>query len=135
MRRNWLSGLVQAVVYSLLVTLAMGPGRAIEAQAKPLITAPLDESKLVVLKGTVPSQIHAAKDLGAVDRSQPAGRLLLVLKRSDEQEAALQSFLLQAHQQTSAGFHKWLAPGEFGKQFGAADAVGRWGCICGRRRA
>jgi len=131
MTRNWLSGLVQAVVYALLVM----PVGAIEAQVKPLITTPLDESKLVALKGGVPPQIHAAKDLGEADRSQPAGRLLLVLKRSDEQEAALQSFLLQAHQQTSAGFHKWLAPGEFGKQFGAADAVGRWGCICGRRRA
>jgi hypothetical protein len=104
------------------MALVVGPRRAVEAQVKPLITAAVDESKLVALKGSVPPQIHAAKDLGAADRSQPAGRLLLVLKRPDETEAALQSFLLGAHQQTSAGFHKWLAPGEFGKRFGASDA-------------
>jgi hypothetical protein len=119
MRANRLSGLVRAAICVGLVALAI---TAVHAQVKPLIAAPVDESQRVGLKGSVSVQLRAAKDLGEVDRSEPAGRMLLVLKRSEEQEAALQSFLLQAHQQTSAGFHKWLAPGEFGKQFGAADA-------------
>jgi hypothetical protein len=122
MRANRLSGPVRVAMYAVLMMLAMTPVKAVEAQVKPLISKAVDESQQVRLKGSVPAQVRAAKDLGEVDRSQPAGRLLLVLKRSDEQETALQSFLLQAHQQTSAGYHKWLAPGEFGTRFGAADS-------------
>jgi subtilase family serine protease len=95
---------------------------AAHAQVKPLITTQVDESKLVSLKGAVSPRIKGAKDLGQADTSQPAGRLLLILQHSPEQEAALQKFLLQAHQPGSPSFHKWLTPASYSQQFGIADS-------------
>ncbi len=107
------------VLPALLLALAAS---AALAQVRPLITTQVDESKLVSLKGAVSPRIKGAQDLGQADASQPAGRLMLVLQHSPEQEAALQKFLLQAHQPGSPSFHKWLTPTSFSKQFGVADS-------------
>jgi hypothetical protein len=48
-------------------------------------------------------------------------RMLLVLRRSPEQETALQALLDQQHDKSSANYHRWLIPDEFGQQFGPAD--------------
>ena len=56
--------------------------------------------------------------------------MLLVLKRSPEQEAALRKLLDDQQDKASPNYHKWLTPDEFGAQFGAADqdiqAVAGW---------
>ncbi len=107
---------------AVVLSLAGLASPALHAQATPLVTGPVDETHLTQLKGNVSPKLRGAKDLGAADVSQPSGRLLVVLKRSAAQEASLQSFLQGAHDKSSAGYHKWLAPGEFGKRFGAADS-------------
>ncbi len=48
-------------------------------------------------------------------------RMLLVLKRSPEQEAALLELLDDQQDKNSPVYHKWLTPDEFGRQFGPAD--------------
>ena len=63
-----------------------------------------------------------ASDLGAVDISTPASRVLLLLKRPAEQEAALQQFIAEAHTPGSASYHHWLTPAQIGNQFGPADS-------------
>ena len=109
-----------ALAQLLLVLAAFAP--SLHAQTTPLITTPVDETRLVTLRGSRPAQLKNAKDLGKADQSQRSGRLMLVLKRSDEQEGSLQNFLQSAHQSSSPSFHKWLAPGEFGTRFGTADS-------------
>lgn len=47
-------------------------------------------------------------------------RMLLVLKRSDQQEAALRQLLDEQHK-SSPNYHKWLTPDDFGRRFGPAD--------------
>jgi hypothetical protein len=108
------------LVFPALLLASVAP--AALAQAKPLITTQVDESKLVSLKGAVSPKLKDAQDLGEADASQAAGRLLLVLQRSPEQETAVQSFLQQVHQPGSPNFHKWLTPASFAQQFGAADS-------------
>jgi subtilase family serine protease len=49
-------------------------------------------------------------------------RMMLVLKRSPDQESALQDLLTQQQINSSANFRKWLTPDMFGQQFGPADA-------------
>ena len=49
-------------------------------------------------------------------------RMLLVLKRSPEQESALQKLLDDQQDKSSPNYHKWLTPEDFGKQFGPADS-------------
>jgi hypothetical protein len=49
-------------------------------------------------------------------------RMLLVLKRSPEQETALRRLLDDQQDKASPNYHKWLTPTKFGKQFGPSDA-------------
>ena len=90
-------------------------------QAVPRITQPVNESALVTLKGSTHPWAQARFDRGPVEDSH-AGRMLLVLKRSPEQDAALRQLVSEQQIAGSANFHKWLTPDEFGKQFGVADA-------------
>jgi hypothetical protein len=113
---------MRRTVLLLQLALVCAMTGAVQAQSRPLITAQIDESSLVQLKGTVSPRLKGAKDLGAVDSAEPSGRLLLVLKRSPEQEADLQTFLQQTHQPGSPNFHHWLTPAAFGERFGVAHS-------------
>ncbi|HZD75841.1 MAG TPA: protease pro-enzyme activation domain-containing protein, partial [Acidobacteriaceae bacterium] len=76
----------------------------------------------VTLKGNVRPMPRRARDLGAVDLSLPASRVLLLLKRPAGQEAALQQFIAEAHTPGTASYHHWLTPAQLGSQFGPADS-------------
>ena len=65
---------------------------------------------------------QAVLDQGAVEDSLPAGRMLLLLARSPEREAALKDFIEAAHTPGSPSFHQWLTPEDFGSQFGPAES-------------
>ncbi|HEY3988397.1 MAG TPA: protease pro-enzyme activation domain-containing protein [Acidobacteriaceae bacterium] len=88
----------------------------------PQITQPVDNQQRVTLKGNVRPMPSHARDLGAVDVSMPAGRVLLLLKRPAEQEAALEQYIAEAHSPGSPGYHHWLTPAQIGSQFGPADS-------------
>jgi trimeric autotransporter adhesin len=117
-----ISGPFACFVALVSMTLSLASATSARAQTAALVTQPVDESRLVQLSGGMPRQLRGAKDLGALDASQPSGRILLLLKRSNKQEADLQSFLQQSHQPGSASFHKWLTPQSFGQRFGLADS-------------
>ena len=88
----------------------------------PRVTQSVDESNLITLRGNVHPLARTEFDRGAVSDSQLATRVSLVLKRSDDQEAALDQLLEQQQDKSSPNFHKWLTPDQFGKQFGPADS-------------
>jgi subtilase family serine protease len=48
-------------------------------------------------------------------------RMLLVLQRSPEQEAALRKLLDDQQDKSSPSFHHWMTPEQFGQQFGPGD--------------
>ena len=56
--------------------------------------------------------------------------MLLQLKRSPEQEVALQQFLDELQSKSSPNYHHWISAQEFGERFGMAksdlDAVTTW---------
>ena len=92
------------------------------AVRSPLITQPLDESRLTTLKGNTHPLARPVFDLGTAPASLPMERMLLVLKRSPEQEAALRKLLDDQQDKGSPNYHKWLTPEQFGKQFGPSDS-------------
>jgi len=57
-------------------------------------------------------------------------RMLLLLSRSPEQEAALRQLLEEQQDSSSANYRQWLTPEQFGDQFGAApediDTITSW---------
>jgi len=88
----------------------------------PRITEAVDDAKLVTLKGNTHPMARAQFDHGAAPDTLPLKRLMLVLKRSPQQEAALRTLLDEQQDKGSPNFHKWLTPAQFGNQFGPADA-------------
>jgi len=90
-----------------------------QAQNLPRIAGPVDESHLVTLSGSTHPLARQQYDLGPASTS---GRLLLVFKRSPQQEQTLQQLLRDQQDPASPQFHKWLSPGEFGARFGIADS-------------
>ena len=87
----------------------------------PLIVQPVDETNLTPLKGNTHPLARAQFDQGAAPPSLPMERMLLVLKRSPEQEFALRKLLDDQQDKASPSYHKWLTPDEFGQQFGPSD--------------
>ncbi len=90
-------------------------------QAVPRISGPISDSALTTLHGSVHPLARAEFDRGPVEDSH-VGRMLLVLKRSPEQQANLQQLIDDQQNAASPNFHKWLTAEQFGKQFGVADA-------------
>ncbi|MBV8514763.1 MAG: Ig-like domain repeat protein, partial [Acidobacteria bacterium] len=86
------------------------------------VTQSVDDSNRVTLRGNVHPMARAAFDRGAVPDSQLATRVDILLKRSDDQEAALRQLLDQQQDKSSLNYHKWLTPQQFGAQFGPADS-------------
>jgi len=91
------------------------------APRPPLITGAIDESKLTRLKGNTHPLARPEFDLGTAPATLPMERMLLVLKRSPDQEFALRKLLDDQQDKGSPRYHKWMTPEQFGKQFGPND--------------
>jgi Pro-kumamolisin, activation domain/Bacterial Ig-like domain (group 3) len=85
------------------------------------ITQSVDENQRLVLKGNTHPLARPQFDQGAAPADLPMNRMLLVLKRSPQQESALRQLLDEQQDKASPNFHKWLTPDEFGQKFGPAD--------------
>jgi hypothetical protein len=100
------------------------------AHARPRITQGIDETSRVALAGNTRPEARAANDRGAVANDFAMEHILLQLKRSPEQEVAVQQFLDALHTKGSPNFHHWLTAQEFGERFGLAkpdlDVVTGW---------
>ena len=88
---------------------------------RPVITEPVDESNLTRLIGNTYPRVRSFVDAGTAPLGLPMERMLLVLKRSVEQQAELKSFLDEQQDSASPNYHKWLTPEEFGRRFGADE--------------
>jgi hypothetical protein len=86
------------------------------------VTQAVNMENLVTLRGNTHPLARPEYDQGAAADSLPAERMLLVLQRSAEQEAALRKLLDEQQIKSSPNFHMWLTPEQFGQQFGPADA-------------
>lgn len=104
----------------LFISLATIAG-AQQVVPRPLITQPLDESQVVTLKGNTHPLAKPQFDIGSASPDMPLRRMLLVLKRSPEQEFGLRKLLEDQQDKASPNYHKWLTPDEFGAQFGPAE--------------
>jgi subtilase family serine protease len=82
------------------------------------ITRAIDERETVVLQGNVRPQVRAAVDQGRMDGGQRLRGVSMVFKRSAAEEAALRKLLSAQQDPSSANYHKWLTPEEYGDRFG-----------------
>ncbi len=113
------------LIFTVLISLC-GLGLGQEATQspvpRPLITQMVDEMRLTTLRGNTHPMARPEFDLGAAPASLPMARMLLVLKRSLEQDLALRKLLDDQQDKASPNYHKWMTPETFGAQFGPTDA-------------
>ncbi len=89
---------------------------------RPLIAGPTDESNRIQLNTGIHPYATPAFDRGLAPATLPMERMLLVLRRSAEQETALDDFLQRQLEPSSPDYHRWLTPEEFGRRFGPAES-------------
>ncbi|HLZ52447.1 MAG TPA: protease pro-enzyme activation domain-containing protein, partial [Candidatus Acidoferrum sp.] len=97
---------------------------------RSVVTQKIDETKRVTLPGNTRPEASPGNDRGAVAESFPVEHMQLQLKRSLEQERALQQFIDEQQTPGSPSYHRWITAQEFGERFGLAkedlDAITNW---------
>jgi hypothetical protein len=86
------------------------------------ITQPIDEARLVRLERNTHPNARPEFDRGAVDDGMPMEKIILLLRRSAEQQQAFDALVDELHNHNSPKFHRWLTPEEIGKTYGPSDA-------------
>ena len=86
------------------------------------IIAPVSDNITVRLPGNLHPLALPQFDTGAAPGSMNAGRLMLILRRSPQQDADLESFLRSVQDPASPRLHAYLTPEQFGLRFGPSDA-------------
>jgi Pro-kumamolisin, activation domain/Abnormal spindle-like microcephaly-assoc'd, ASPM-SPD-2-Hydin len=112
---------------------ALSPARAAEARGAAnvaRIVDPVDENRVTTLRGNTRPEARAEFDRGRVEATLPMTDLILVLRRSPEQQAAADAFLAAQQDTASPEYHHWLTPEEIGRQFGPSqvdiDTISHW---------
>ncbi len=110
-----------AAALACLFTACNVAGQSTELNVNRITQVP-DDNARATLRGNVHPLAREEFSRGAVADSVPMERILLLLKRSDAQEAALRSLMEAQQDKSSPSYHQWLTPEEFGKRFGVSDA-------------
>lgn len=122
--KTWLEAslCIAISIGSCLAGQGQDSAQATSAPLRPLITQVIDETQLTRLRGNTHPLARPEFDLGTAPASLPMERMLLVLKRSPDQEYALRKLLDDQQDKKSPNYHKWMTPEEYGRQFGPTDA-------------
>jgi hypothetical protein len=116
--------LKSAIEFVVAITIVLSAAVFTGAQTNLIpsrITRAIDPAVLTTLRGNTHPLAQPRFDRGAAPASLPMQRMLLVLKRSAQQEAALDNLLEEQQDASSPNYHRWLTPQQFGQQFGPSD--------------
>lgn len=126
MMRNSLLLIAGMLAISGVRAVAQTQGDSAAAAHAPVVAArvtqAIDETQLVRFKGGVHRLARPEFDKGPVSDFAPMQRMLLLLRRSMDQESALTQLMGDQYNTNSPNYHKWLTPEQFGAQFGPADS-------------
>ncbi|HLX00138.1 MAG TPA: protease pro-enzyme activation domain-containing protein [Candidatus Acidoferrales bacterium] len=122
MQNRWSSGIKVSLVFFSLLICSLSLSAQTQNTRTPLIQTAVNEGNLTTLKGNVHPLANAKFDQGTAPDSLLMDRMLLVLKRSSTDEAALRKLEDDQQSKSSPNFHNWLTPEQFGTQFGITDA-------------
>ncbi len=101
----------------LYVCLAASPAAAQQDR----IAVPVDPNKSVIVRGSVHPQAREPFDQGLVEPSFPLPYVVIMLKQSGPQQAALQQLLAGQHDPASPQYRRWLTPEQYGNRFGVSQ--------------
>ena len=87
---------------------------------KPRLAGPIEANREVVLKNHVHPSARPEFDRGAADPAMKLDYVTMVLKPTAAQQSDLETLLIQQQDLSSADYHRWLTPEQFGDRFGLA---------------
>lgn len=114
-----LSRSAQFALIFFLVSWASAYGQVIPPAT--LVTQALNNNVRVTLRGNTHPLARPEFDRGVAFVGQAMRRMLLLLRRSPEQQAALSKLLTEQQIKSSPNYHRWLTPEQFGQRFGPVD--------------
>ena len=85
--------------------------------AVPRVLGPVNESRTAQIRGNTLPLARAQFDRGPVADNAPTGHMLVLLRRSDAQQKALNQLIAEQKDPKSLNYHKWLTPEQFGERF------------------
>lgn len=101
-----------------------------QAQTADLVNASVDPAIRVVLRGQRAPWALPQNSQGPVPGDTTLEHLILVLKRSAQQQKVFEQFLEQLQDPASPSYHRFLTPVQVGERFGASehdiDAISQW---------
>jgi subtilase family serine protease len=123
-------GLLTILALSGFSGSALAANAAGSPTAAPRIVDAIDEANLIKLAGQTHPLAVPKYDQGAVEDSLPMEHMFLQLRRSPEQEQALERSIAERQDPHSASYHQWLTAEELGRTFGPAqqdiETVSQW---------
>ncbi len=116
----WL--VARTLIVCCLAIVCQGAMASAQGVSERRITQEIDESRRVALVGNTHPLAQKRFDRGIAPSSLPMERMLLLLSRTPQQTAELETLLAEQVDPKSSNFHAWLSPEEFGERFGPSDA-------------
>ncbi len=104
-----------------LIFVALLASVTVTAAPRNRITQVVDSTQTTRLHHRVRPEVTATNDAGAVDPSMVIDAVTLVMPPSAEQQMQLDAFLEAQRDPSSADYHHWLTPEEFGDRFGTSE--------------
>ena len=103
---------------------AVAPQRAVTtaSQAQSAATA-VNEARVVTLRGNVSPLANAADEAGVAPAGTKLSQMMMLLKPSAQQQAALDALTAAQQNPQSPLYHQWLTPAEYGARFGVNDSA------------
>lgn len=122
---------LSGVLFSVVLRVQAQNVSGLNAASIPArIVTNVDSTALTTVRGSTHPAVRSAIDRGRLSSAQAMTDLILVLKRSDAQQAALESLNAEQYNPRSPEYHQWLSPAEFGATYGISDvdlqAVTNW---------
>jgi subtilase family serine protease len=84
------------------------------------IKLPIDEGRRAEIRGQMHPALMQSIDRGEAPADLRADRVVMLLRASPAQDAALRQFLQNVQTPGRPEFHRWLTPESFGQRFGVA---------------
>src|SRR5436309_6540355 len=106
---------------SILCSIFLSAAAPMAYGAGNRITAQVNESQLVQLRGSTHHMARPEFDQGSVADSLRMEHIYVLLRRSPEQEQALQRLNAQLHDPHSPNYRKWLTPDQLGRIYGPSQ--------------
>ncbi len=103
----------------LLVSLFSVIGAAAQTDR---ITAPINNSQMVVLPGNIHPYAQPQYDAGPVEPSMALEYVTMQMMPSALQQADLNKLLAQQQDRSSSNYHKWLTPEQYADRFGLSQS-------------